>query len=127
MDRTRRLEPLCEDAAAMLRAGLKALRHTVRYIVPGLAVWVLVTVPGCRYPRDIEHSLERIQGGVMRVGVSENPPWVIRSGSDATGVEPEMIKVLAEHLDAEIQWYWGTESELMLALAERQLDIAAGG
>lgn len=122
-----RFERLYKGAAAMIGAGLDTLRRGARYAVPGLTILVLVMTSGCRYPKDIEHSLERIQGGVMRAGVSENPPWVIRTASGPAGLEPEMIKTLARQLDAEVQWHWGTESELMLALAERQLDIAAGG
>lgn len=127
MNRSARFEQFPGGAADSVTARLCALRHRMRVIVPALLAVVLIATPGCRYPRDIEHSLEHIQGGIMRVGVSENPPWVIRTASGAAGLEPEMIKALAQRLDADIQWHWGTESELMLALAERQLDIAVGG
>lgn len=88
---------------------------------------VLILVQGCRYPRDPNQTLAHIQGGVMHVGVIENTPWVIKGSSGARGLEPELIRSLAESLDAEIRWYWGGESELITALQEYELDLVIGG
>lgn len=86
-----------------------------------------MTLVGCRYPTDAEHSLERIRGGVMKVGLTENPPWVIRNADGPAGVEVEIIGRLAEQLDADVQWYWDNESALLQALKAHQLDLVAGG
>lgn len=48
-----------------------------------LAVLPAVGLLGCRFPTDIEHTMDRIQGGVLKVGVTENPPWVVRSANGA--------------------------------------------
>lgn len=86
-----------------------------------------MALAGCRYPTDVEHSLERIGGGTMKVGLTENPPWVIRSDDGPAGVEVEIIERLAERLNADVQWYWDNESTLLQALKAHQLDLVAGG
>lgn len=94
-----------------------------------LWIWVLVlplVMAGCRYPRDVDHTLDRIRGGVLDVGLIENRPWVVE-GQEPAGVEVEIIKELAQHLDAEVHWHWGPESELIPALKQSQLDLVIGG
>ena len=83
----------------------------------------------CRYPQDVEGTLERVQGGVLLVGAVENPPWVIRKGEAVagSGLEAELVAGLAEELGAELRWHWGTPAELLPALEKFQLDIVIGG
>jgi hypothetical protein len=38
------------------------------------------TFAGCDYPRDPENTLDHVEGGVLRAGVIESPPWVDLSG-----------------------------------------------
>ena len=92
-----------------------------------LLLTTLLILSGCRYPTDIEHSLEKIRGKVLNVGVTENPPWVMRSDNGPAGLEPEIVAALAEELDAEVHWHWGSESVLLRALEERQLHLVIGG
>ena len=68
-----------------------------------------------------------VRGGVLDVGVTENPPWVIRTDGEAQGLEPEIVRSLADQLSAEVRWHWGTESELLRALRQFQLDLVIGG
>ena len=82
---------------------------------------------GCQYPRDPEGTLDRVEGGTLRVGVIEDPPWVDLSGPEPSGVEPELVRRFAAQLDAEIEWVEGTESDLAEALAGFQLDLIIGG
>ena len=82
---------------------------------------------GCQYPRDVEGTLDRVEGGTMRVGVSDNEPWVNLDGSQPSGVEPEIIRRFAETIDAEIQWVQGDSEELVDALANGQLDVVIAG
>jgi polar amino acid transport system substrate-binding protein len=65
----------------------------------------------------------------LRAGLVENRPWVIRndSGPTPTGIEVELVRRLAEQLDAEIEWRWGETGEHMEALKRFQLDLVAGG
>ncbi|WP_224104661.1 transporter substrate-binding domain-containing protein [Vreelandella aquamarina] len=87
----------------------------------------MLTLSGCRYPQDIEGSMERIDNGVMRVGVSENPPWVIEAADGPAGLEVELVQALADELGATIEWHWGGESHLLLALEQHQLDLVISG
>jgi polar amino acid transport system substrate-binding protein len=82
---------------------------------------------GCRFPDDVEGTLDRVEGGTLRVGVIDNPPWVVLEGGDPRGVEPTLLRRFAAGLDAEIAWFEGTEPDLMEALHGFQLDVVVGG
>lgn len=101
--------------------------HSLRAALVSITLILLLTSGGCRYPKDMDNSLETIRDGTLHVGVTENPPRVIRGNNGAHGLEPELIKDLAAQLDADIQWHWGTESELIEALEQYQIHIGAGG
>jgi len=47
-----------------------------------------LSLVACDYPRDTEATLSRIRGGVIRVGVIQNPPWAVFSTAGASGIEP---------------------------------------
>ena len=39
----------------------------------------------CAFPYDPEHTLEKVSGDALRVGISENPPWTVwPDGAPAT-------------------------------------------
>ena len=83
---------------------------------------------GCDFPADPEDTLDRVSRGTMRVGVIEDPPWVIlEDGREPTGVEPELVRRFAEGIDAEIEWVEGTEADLAAAMGGFQLDLLIGG
>lgn len=106
---------------------VSALR-TLILIVPALFLLLCFGVlQGCRYPQDVEGTLDKVRGGVLEVGVTENPPWVIRTDGGAEGLEPEIIRSLADQLNAEVRWHWGAESQLLRALEQLQLDLIIGG
>ena len=92
--------------------------------VLGLAAAMAI---GCQYPRDPEGTLDRVSGGTMRVGVIDHPPWAEWNGGEPRGVEPRLIREFAGELDAEIEWFDGTEEELVEALRGFQLDVVIGG
>ena len=95
-----------------------------------VALLLLVAVAalaGCQFPRDVEHTLDRVEGGTMRVGVSDNEPWVNLDGSQPSGVEPEIVRGFAESIDAEIEWVQGDSEELVEALETGQLDVVIAG
>lgn len=37
---------------------------------------ILALAVACDFPRDAQDTLQRVRNGTMRVGVSENDPWV---------------------------------------------------
>jgi polar amino acid transport system substrate-binding protein len=83
---------------------------------------------GCSAPRDPEGTLERVQGGVMRVGVTESEPWVVlRPGAEPAGLEADLVRRLARRLGARVRWTEGSEADLVAALHEGRLDLVAGG
>ena len=87
----------------------------------------IAATAGCQFPRDPEGTLDRVEGGTMRVGVIEDEPWVVLGEDEPRGVEPELLRRFADQLDAEIEWVDGTEAELAEAIRGFQLDVIAGG
>src|SRR4051812_14453146 len=100
-----------------------------RYWLAVALVASLVPCPGsiADFPRDPDKTLQRLQGGRIRIGVVENSPWSIKSGESATGVEAELIKRLAAQLNATPEWHWGGEEAHMQALERHELDVVIGG
>lgn len=93
-----------------------------------LMLVLLLGLDGCDdLPRDPEHTLERVRGDVLRVGVADNSPWVVLDRGQVKGVEARLINMLADELDAEVVWVRGSVPELVSALAEYQLDVVIGG
>ncbi|MDO5736086.1 MAG: transporter substrate-binding domain-containing protein [Propionibacteriaceae bacterium] len=81
------------------------------------------------FPRDAEGTLERvISDGVLRVGASENRPWsVVDDDGGVSGTEADILSDYASTLGATVSWSTGAESQLILALAEGDLDVVMGG
>jgi polar amino acid transport system substrate-binding protein len=92
-----------------------------------VALTLSALVAGCGIPRDPEGTLDRVTGGILRVGVTENPPWSSLEEVDPTGVEIDLVQGFAESLDADIEWFEGAEGELLTALEHRELDLVIGG
>ena len=86
-----------------------------------------IAAAGCRIPDDVNGTLDRVEGGVLRVGVTEHDPWVKLGGGEPAGVEPELAREFAATVDARIDWKEGSERELVEALHEGQLDLVLGG
>lgn len=84
-----------------------------------LLILLLLLPAGCQFPRDVDGTLERVRGGVLRAGVVQSAPW--------TAVEMDLVKGFARTLDAEVKWVRGAESELIEALNGGQLDVVVGG
>jgi polar amino acid transport system substrate-binding protein len=91
------------------------------------AILAALTLNACGIPRDSEGTLDRVEGGTMRVGITENPPWTDLSSGEPAGVEADLIEGFAETLQAQVEWFDGSEAELMEALEKRELDVVVGG
>lgn len=96
-----------------------------------LVLTVLLVVAGCsvdHFPRDSAGTLQRATGGVLRVGVSENPPWTrVADDGTVTGSEADIIRGYADSISARIDWTPGAENQLMQLLKVGELDIVIGG
>jgi polar amino acid transport system substrate-binding protein len=87
-----------------------------------------VAVAACQYPRDPDGTLNRVEGGVMRVGVTEADPWVLLEGDRPVGgAEVELARRFARDVGARIEWVQGSEEELVDAAKEGQVDLIAAG
>ena len=86
-----------------------------------------ILVLACGVPRDPEGTLDRARSGILRVGVTERPPWVVAGGTSPRGVEPDLIEDFAASIGAPVQWHWGATEDNLAALEEGELDLVAGG
>jgi polar amino acid transport system substrate-binding protein len=79
-------------------------------------------------PKDQQDTSRRItETGKMRVGLMENPPWVIRTGDEPSGTEPILMREFANSLGAAPEWHWGSDEGLFGALELHELDAVVGG
>ncbi|HZB03184.1 MAG TPA: transporter substrate-binding domain-containing protein, partial [Actinomycetota bacterium] len=92
----------------------------------GFAATVIVLV-GCGVPRDPDGTLDRVDGGSMRVGITERPPWTLVGDDGPAGVEVDLVEGFARSIDAETEWFEGSQAELLTSLEERELDLVVGG
>jgi ABC-type amino acid transport substrate-binding protein len=98
-------------------------------ILGGLVAAALL-LTGCAggFPADPDGTLGRVTGGVLRVGVSENPPWTVADpASDPSGLEVDLVREFAATRDAEVEWVPGSEEVLVGRLERGELDLVIGG
>jgi polar amino acid transport system substrate-binding protein len=92
-------------------------------------VLLVVVASGCgSLPRDPKKTLERVrQQKHVNVGLVENPPWVVRTGSEPEGAEVRLVREFAASLGATPDWFWGGEQQHLEALERFELDMVVGG
>jgi ABC-type amino acid transport substrate-binding protein len=81
----------------------------------------------CGLPRDSDGTLERVRGGELRVGVTHHPPYDSVANGTVSGPEPRLVEALARRLGARPSFRLGSDSELLEALARRELDVVIAG
>src|SRR6476646_8579266 len=93
--------------------------------------WVSVVAvfvkKGCGLPKDADGALDRIRNGTLRVGIADNPPWVVVNGAEVSGIEPQLVADIARNLNARVKNVYGSETLLLEGLHRRELDIVIGG
>lgn len=99
-------------------------RSIIRWFVCACAS---VACVACDLPRDTDGTIDRVKGGVLRVGVVDHPPWASTADHRVSGVEPSLVADLARDLHTHPEWHYGAESALLDSLHERKLDIVIGG
>jgi polar amino acid transport system substrate-binding protein len=91
------------------------------------ALVAALSVPGCGIPADPEGTLERVSGGVLRVGMSQHEPWTALEGGERSGVEVRLIEEFAAGRAADVEWHDGGEEFLIGELHRGALDVVVGG
>ncbi|MFP5283748.1 MAG: transporter substrate-binding domain-containing protein [Actinomycetes bacterium] len=94
----------------------------------GILASTLLLAAGCGIPADPDGTLDRVRGGVLRVGVSPHEPWTqVPADGEPTGSEPDLVRRFAAELDAQITWTSGGEEPLIAALERGELELVIGG
>lgn len=103
------------------------MRRSLAGLVAIAAATVMLV--GCSsIPADPDGTLDRVQGGTLRVGFTENAPWVVLpEDGEPTGTEPDLVRAFAERIDAAVEWTQGSETRLADALERGELDVVVGG
>jgi polar amino acid transport system substrate-binding protein len=84
-----------------------------------LSLIAVAALAGCSLPRDPDGTLDRVRGGTLRVGVTDNPPHSER--------ELRLLRAFARDLEARVEVTEGAEHELVSDLERGRLDVVAGG
>lgn len=110
------------------RSPVSTTARSVVAVVLTSAVTTLAAACGGPIPKDTDGSLARITDGVLRVGVSENPPWTeVYDDGRVDGREVDLVTGFAGAHAADVEWTPGAESELAMAMARGDLDVVVGG
>jgi ABC-type amino acid transport substrate-binding protein len=89
---------------------------------------IILGLAACGLPRDPDRTSERIASThELRVGVTDNGEWVDASGAEPQGIEPELVRQVAERIGAKVLWSRGSETSLAQSLKHHELDLAIGG
>lgn len=99
--------------------GIGAVRRLLLLTLPLLA--------GCHFPDDPDGTLDRVQDGRLRAGLSARDPWTRVVDGQPAGPEARLVEDFAAGLNARVEWTVGSESDLFEALRKRDLDLVVGG
>ncbi|OAH48918.1 transporter substrate-binding domain-containing protein [Microbacterium oleivorans] len=90
---------------------------------------VALGLAGCGVrPADTDGTRDRVaESGVLRAGVTENPPWTSTVDGRASGSEVALLERFAAQHGATVEWRAGTEEVLVDALHAGSLDVVVGG
>lgn len=61
------------------------------------------------YPKDPNRTLEHVRHGTLCVGYTQATPWVVPGPQGPRGIEPALVRSLAQSLDSRVEWVPGTE------------------
>lgn len=103
-------------------------RWSVGATVLGGGAALLLAGCSLSIPTDPEGTSSRVQGGELRVGVTDSEDWaVVSDDADPAGLEPDLLRDFADGRDSAIQWSTGSEQRLVERLERGELDLVIGG
>jgi ABC-type amino acid transport substrate-binding protein len=105
---------------------MSRLRQVIGAAVAAAVVAVLAGC-GLTIPTDPDGTLERAQGAVLRVGVTDEPGLIDVVDGRARGPLADLVVDFADSLDAEVAWTSASEESLVVDLEEGRLDLVVGG
>src|SRR5690348_16039069 len=83
---------------------------------------------GCSLPHDPEGTSKRIQTThELRVGVTDNPPWVRATSAEPGGIEADIVRRFAQQIHAKVLWSRGSETALVQSHKHHEIDLVIGG
>lgn len=104
------------------------MQRRLRLVAALLAATAVGTGCGVQIPADPDGTLERVRGGVLRVGVSPAPPWTSAGvGGEPDGVEISLVRDFADSIEADVEWEDGGEEHLVASMERGELDLVVGG
>lgn len=103
------------------------IRHWASQAV--LPLLPLLALLGCslQVPSDPEGTLDRVSGGVLRVGASIEGDLVHEDDGSVSGTEAALVEDFAESIDARVEWTVGGEEHLVEQVKSGDLDLVIGG
>ena len=101
----------------------------MRRLAAAVLALPILLLAGCglSIPVDPDGTLDAVQGGTLRVGVSPHEGWAEVVDGEGVGREAELVEGFADSLDADVEWIEGGEEHLMEALDGGDLDLVVGG
>lgn len=104
------------------------LRRRLCAMFAAVAV-ALTAFTGCgvTIPSDPHGAMDRIEGGVLRIGASPSVDLVTVDGDRVGGPLADLVSGFAEAHDARVVWTIGSEEDLVDGLERGALDLAIGG
>jgi polar amino acid transport system substrate-binding protein len=109
------------------RSSRRGRRPRTVPVLLAAVVLLALLAAGCGIPRDPESTLDRVEGGILRAGITASDPWTTLEGGRPGGVEVQLVERFAAELGARVEWVDGSEADLIGALEVRELDLVVGG
>ncbi len=99
-----------------------------RNVLLGALALPALAACGLRFPADAAGTLDRAEGGRLRVGVSPHPPYTdVAEDGSVSGSEVDLIRSFCSSIGAVPSWRTGPEGVLAPSLHDGDLDVLIGG
>lgn len=94
---------------------------------PAPILFIAIAMLSCTdLPRDPRKTLQNVATThLLRVGIAEDPPFIVRAGDEARGIEADLIRGFAAAHGATVRWRWLPQEAALEALHANELDLVA--